>query len=149
MPGAAADVEQLGRRAAGESRFEWHERLAPHGGGGAAKQNLDLMVIAFGGGATQITVALKMELLQVIARVGAGRHFAQNSLLTCAVPPSLDGAQVNKKIDCPTHGLDGAAEAARRLRVIPGLDVAPILLEQGPEIGENAAPVRHRAPAQR
>jgi len=91
MPGAAPDVEQLGRGAAGESGFERHERLAPHHGGGAAKQYLHLMVIAFGGRAAQITVALKMELLQVIARVGAGRHFAQNSLLLRAVPPSLDG----------------------------------------------------------
>ncbi len=67
--GAATDVEQPRPGAAHESGFERNQRLAPHGSGGTAEQHLDLMVVALGGGAAQIAVALKVELLQVIARI--------------------------------------------------------------------------------
>ena len=96
------------------------------------KQHLHLMVVALGGGATQIAVALKVELLQVVARVRAGRHFAQNTLLGRAVPPVLDGSEVRKKVDSPAQRLEGAAEAILRARVVPRFDVAPILLDKGP-----------------
>src|SRR6516162_8338971 len=106
------------------------------------------MIVALGGSIAQIAVALKMELLQVVARVWAGWHFAQKTFLGCAVTPSLDGAQIGKKISSATQRLERAAEVILRARVISRFDVAPILLDQGPEIAENALPVGHRPPAQ-
>src|SRR5271166_5293833 len=146
--GATSDIEQLCRGAPGESGLERHERLTPHGGGGSAEQHFDLMVVTFGRSAAQIAVALKVKPLQVIARVPAARHVVQKALLALTVPPSIDRAQVGKKIDSPTHRLPGAADTTLRARVIAAFDIAPILLDQGPEISEDALFVRHRAPAQ-
>ena len=90
-----------------------------------------------------------MELLQVIARIAAGWHFAQKALFGGTVPSSFYGAQVGQEIDSATHRLEGVAEPVRRGRVVAGFDVAPILLDQGPEIGEDAPLVGQRAPSQR
>ena len=148
-PGPTRDVEQPRGPASGQSRLEGHERLAPHGGGSTAEQHLNLMVVALGRGAAQITVALKMEFLQIIARISAAWHLTQTALLARTVPPSLDGAQVSEEIGDAAQRLERAAELVRRGKVIPCLDVAPILLDQSPEIPDDAPLVRHRAAAQR
>src|SRR6516165_11410276 len=96
------------------------------------------MVVALGGGTAQIAVALEVEFLEVIARVGAGRHFAENPLFGRAMPPSLDRTQIREKIDRTAHCFQRVAETVSRPRVIPGFDVAPVLLDQSPEIGEDA-----------
>src|SRR6267378_2307048 len=148
-PGAAADVEQPLRPASGEGRSERHQRLAPHDGRGPAEQHLDLMIIASSRGAAQIPVALKMELLQIIGRVAAIRDFGQTALLARAVPPPLDGAQVSEEISGAAQRPEGAVGSIRRGQVVAGLDILPVLLDQTPEVQENAPRVWHRSSTQR
>src|SRR6266478_9449804 len=148
-PGAAADVEQPLRPASGESRSERHQRLTPHDGRGPAEQHLDLMIIASSRGAAQIPVALKMELLQIIGRVAAVRDLGQTAHLGRAVAPPLDGAQVSEEISGATQRLEGAIGSVRRGQVAAGLDISPVLLDQSPEVAENAPLVWHRPSAQR
>src|ERR1700730_371725 len=148
-PGAAANVEQPPRPASGESRSERHQRLAPHDGRGPAEQHLDLMIIASSRRAAQIPVALKMEILQIIERVAAVRDLCQPARLGRAVPPPLDGAQVSKEISGTTQRPEEVVGPVRRGQVVAGLDISPVLLDQSPEVTENAPRVWHRPSAHR
>src|SRR5262249_21919251 len=134
--------------ASSESRSERHQRLAPHGGCGTAKQHLDLMIIASSRGAAQIPVALKMELLQIIGRVAAAWDLGQMALGR-VVPPLLDGAEVSEEISGATQRLEGAIGPVRHRQVAAGLDILPVLLDQSPEVPENTPGVWHRPAAQR
>src|SRR4029077_16978842 len=147
--GATADVEQPLRFLSGKNRSQWHQRLAPHNGRGSPEQHLDLMIIASSRGATQIPVALKVELLQIIGRVAAVRDLGQTAVLARAVSPPLDGAQVSEEISGATQRLDGAVGPVPQWQVVTSLDISPVLLDQSPEVPEDASRIRHRPSAQR
>ena len=88
------------------------------------------MVVALGRSVAQIAIALKMELLQIIRRVSTGRRVCQKALLTPAMPPLLDRTQIGEEVECAADLLDRVAEPVGRARIVAGLDVAPILLDQ-------------------
>src|SRR5216683_8453120 len=101
------------------------------------------MVVALGRSAAQIAVALKVKFLQVVGRVPTTRHLRQQALLARAMPPFLNRAQIGEKIEGAADLVDWVAEPVGRRHVIACLYVAPILLDQGFEIGEEASSVRH------
>src|SRR5580704_1631183 len=138
-PGSAGDVEQSSRgppfdAVCRESALLRDERLAPHRCCTAAEQHLDLMVVALGRSIAQEPIGLKMEFLQIIRRISTGRRIGQNALLMFAVPPLFDRPQIGKEVDCAAELLQRLAEPVARGRIISGLDVAPILLQQRAQV---------------
>src|ERR1700720_1309101 len=107
------------------------------------------MVVALGGSIAQIPISLKMEFLQVIPRMPAGRRVWQKALLTSALPPPLDRTQIGEEVECAADLLQRPAEPVARGRIVAGLDVAPILLHQRTQVSEQTLPVRHWPPAKR
>src|SRR5215472_4180756 len=150
-PSSACNVEQAHSLApgrpllVGEHAFQWDQRLAPHCSGTPAKQNLDLVVVALGRSPAQITICLEMKFLPVIGRIMLGHGFGQKALLGSAVPSLLDRFQIGKEIDRATDLCERIAEPIRRRCIVSGLDVAPILREESPQIGQDPPPVRRRA----
>ena len=90
-----------------------------------------------------------MKFLQVVARVISGGRLVQKPVAGRSVAPLVDRAEIGEKISRATQRSDWAADPVGRRRVVPGLDVAPVLLDQSPQIAENAPPIRHRAAMQR
>src|SRR5271165_345261 len=132
-PGSAGDIEQPRRpptadRMRGECALQGDERLASHRRCAAAEKHLDLMVVALGGSTAQISIGLKMEFLQVVARISTRRHPCQHALLAPAMAPLFDRAQIGKEIESAADLLERLAEPIGRRRIVTGLDVAPILL---------------------
>src|SRR5260370_10962126 len=107
------------------------------------------MVVALGGSAAQIAVALKVKFLQVIGRVPTTRHLRQQAVLGRAMPPFLNRVQIGEKIEGAADLLNWVAEPLGPPPAIARLDVAPLLLDQASEIGEEAPPVRYSTPPHR
>src|SRR5580700_9222081 len=107
------------------------------------------MVVALGRSIAQVPIGLKMEFLQIIRRISTGRRMCQNALLMFAVPPLFDRPQIDKEVDCAAELLQRLAEPVARGRIMAGLDVAPILLQQRAQVCEETLPVRHWPPAER
>jgi hypothetical protein len=85
-----------------------------------------------------------MEFLQIIRRVDARRRRLDQTLLGRSLTPRLDRGKIGEEIDCAAQGGGGTAQPVSRRRVPPSLDIAPILLEQGEQVGEDATAVRYR-----
>src|SRR5207237_4107277 len=112
------------------------------------EQHLDLMIVALGGSIAQIPIGLKMEFLEIIRRISTGRRICQNALLTSAMPPPLDRAQIGEEVECAADLIQRVAEPVGRRRIVAGLDVGPILLYQRAQVCEETLPVRHWPPAE-
>ena len=94
--------------------------------------------------ATQIAVGLIVEILQVVARVATGRRRLQHLLMRFRAAPLVDARQIGEE----EAGLAQGIERAQRHRVLGQpimsfLDVAPILLEERAQIGEDARAIGH------
>jgi len=59
-----------------------------------------------------------------------------------------DGAEIGEKVDRPAQSGQRVPAPPFWRGIDPGLDVAPVHLEERPEIGEQAPPIWHRAAAQ-
>src|SRR5215469_14957864 len=77
-----------------------------------------------------------------ISWITAGRRRCQQTLLAGAMPPFFDGSEIVEKIGGPPDSREGIAQPVERGCIIAGLDIAPVLLDQGPQIGEDALPVQ-------
>src|SRR5215469_12160249 len=103
-PGTAGDIKQAsGVGPDGplvrERALQRDQCLTPHGGGPAAEQHLDLVVVPLGGSVAQVPVGLEMKFLPVISRIAVGRRFAQEALFDTAMPSLLNRGQIGEKIE--------------------------------------------------
>src|SRR5215469_7946868 len=86
-----------------------------------------------------------MKFLPVIGWIAAGRCCGQQAFLGPAVPPFLDRFQIGEEVDRATDLRERIAESVLRHRIVSGLDIAPVLRDERPKIGENTLSVWHRA----
>ena len=124
-----------------------HQRLPAHQRGAAAEQDLDLIIVALGRGLAQIAVALEMEHAPVVVRIAFGLLVAQQHVRGGAVTAGLDLAQIGKEIGGAAQPVERIAAPVLGRGVETGLDVAPVLLDEPPQIGDQ--PLPDRAPSGR
>src|SRR3954468_19963778 len=125
-----------------------HQRLPAHKRSATAEQDLDLIIVALGRRLAQIAVALEMEHAPVVARIAFGLLVAQQHLSGGAVPAGLDRAEIGEEIGGATQPFERIAAPILGRGVETGLDVAPVLLDETPQMGDEPLAVGYRAAAQ-
>ena len=125
---------------------QWHQGLPPHGVGAAAEQHLDLVVVELGRALAQPTVALEVEVLQVIAGIALFGLFLPPHLVVLALmPPPLHPGQVAKVGLGAEQRIDGVTAQVVRRPVIASLDVGHVALHQPAQVFQDGRRLRRRA----
>jgi hypothetical protein len=137
---AAGNVEQphLALVAACHMFAERHQALAAHGVGAAGKQHLDLGVVELGGMLAQIAVGLVVEVLQEIVRQLLSQ-LRRIDLMAAAVGLALHRVrQVGEIAPARRPDLAETPVVIARHRIVAGLGVGEVALEQPRHVGQDA-----------
>src|SRR5262249_12909474 len=85
----------------------------------------------------EIAIGLKVEVLQVITRVPTRRRVAEHLARVACLAPLLDPAEIGKEAARAAQPRQWVRHKLGRQAIVARGDVAPVTLEQPPEIAED------------
>ena len=143
--GAAGDVDQaaVGDAALAEELVDRHQRLPAHGVGGAAEEDLHLVVVEPRRFLAQIAVGLVMEGAPVV--VGEALGLVGRDLRAfLAAAPAVDVRQVGEIGEALAEGRHRAVDEIMRQAIVAGVDVPQVALDELRPVGRELAGRWHR-----
>ena len=120
-----------------EERPQRHQSLTAHGIGTAGEEHFDLMIVDCSRVGRKPAIGLKMEVLQIVARVTRPIGLIQNFVVPAAMPPPLDRAQIPKVARRTAESPHRLLQQVVRHAIETGIDILPVALQQPTQIGKD------------